>query len=262
MISLEVQDLSCEYTSRDRSVLAVDRLNLTVHSGTFTAIVGASGCGKTTLLRLIAGLRRADRGSISFGGAADPDRRHHAALVFQDDRLLPWLTVRQNLLLALRRESLAAPEREERLRAALELVKMDRWGSAYPYQLSGGMAQRVNLARALCQRRSLWLLDEPFSALDAITRLQLQQELSRLWEATEPTVLLVTHDISEAVLLADRVLTMGEGRILHDRALDLARPRRRSDPAFIAAVSTIEESLLGDPRETSPPREGTEGKKG
>ncbi|SIQ48387.1 NitT/TauT family transport system ATP-binding protein/sulfonate transport system ATP-binding protein [Alkalispirochaeta americana] len=252
MISLEVHNLSCQYTTRDRSVLAVDRLDLKVHSGTFTAIVGASGCGKTTLLRLIAGLRRADQGSISFGGAADPDRRHHAALVFQDDRLLPWLTVRQNLLLALRREALGAPEREERLRAALELVKMERWGSAYPYQLSGGMAQRVNLARALCQRRSLWLLDEPFSALDAITRLQLQQELSRLWAAEEPTVLLVTHDISEAVLLADRVLTMGEGVILHDRSLELPRPRRRSDPAFIATVSAIEESLLGTPGEEAP----------
>ena len=244
MISLDLERVSRSFSTGGTPVHAVENVSVHVEPGSFTAIVGASGCGKTTLLRLIAGLIDPDGGRITFGGRADPNRRHHAALVFQDARLLPWLTVEKNLLLALRHEHDFRARGRERVRRALELVGMRRWISAYPYQLSGGMAQRVNLARALCQNRDLWLLDEPFSALDAINRRQLQEELSRIWETQRPTVLLVTHDVTEAILLSDRILTMTDGKFTRDRAVDVPRPRVHTDIAFVTAVAETHASLV------------------
>ncbi len=151
-------------------------------------------------------------------------------MMFQEPRLLPWLTIRENLLLAMRRTGL--DNQEKAVCDALAQVGMDGFAKAYPDQLSGGMAQRVALARALCRKPDLLLMDEPFGALDALTRLQLQVELARIWTERPMTVLCITHDIGEAVTLADRVLVMADGRIVDDRSVPLARPRRTGQADF------------------------------
>lgn len=247
MIGVDIEQASRAFWTSGERIDAVYGASAHLEPGTFTSVVGASGCGKTTLLRLIAGLIDLDGGRITLGGKVELHRRHHAALVFQDARLLPWLSVEKNLLLALRREEISAEESRNRVREALHTVGMERWRSALPHQLSGGMAQRVNLARALCQRRDLWLLDEPFSALDAINRRQLQQDLLALWHRRKPTVLLVTHDVTEAALLSDRVLTMAEGRFVADRAVDIPHPRETSDPGFVNVVALVHTSLSWRP---------------
>ncbi len=244
LIAVNLRHLTCIYENGSNPVTAVNALSLRVDAGGFTAIVGSSGCGKTSLLRLIAGLRTPNDGTIEFEGVRQDRARGVSALVFQDARLLPWLTVEKNLLLALRSEHVPEEDARRRIRDAATLVHMEKRLASYPRHLSGGMAQRINLARALCQNRSLWLLDEPFGALDAFTRLQLQQELDRLWKERQPTIFLVTHDIGEAVLLADRVLTMNEGTIVHDIAITLERPRQRTASAFAENVAQIEESIM------------------
>jgi sulfonate transport system ATP-binding protein len=244
VIGVDIERAARTFWSAGRRITAVSGASAQLEPGTFTSVVGASGCGKTTLLRLIAGLIELDGGRITLGGKVELHRRHHAALVFQDARLLPWLSVEKNLLLALRREQIDADESRSRVREALQTVGMERWSSASPHQLSGGMAQRVNLARALCQRRDLWLLDEPFSALDAINRRQLQDDLLSIWRERRPTVLLVTHDVAEAVLLSDRVLTMAQGSFVADRPIDIPRPRDTLDADFVNAVAVIHTSLV------------------
>ncbi|MDK2956550.1 MAG: sulfonate transport system ATP-binding protein [Desulfovibrionales bacterium] len=247
MAGVRVSGLSKRYRAGGRGVQALDNVNFEVESGSFVAVVGYSGCGKTTLFRHIAGLERPDSGSAEFFESADRpggDRsgvgrssvdqsglvRPRLGMMFQEPRLLNWLTVRENLLLALRRTTLE--DREGAVREALAQVGLGDFGEAYPDQLSGGMAQRAALARALCRRPDLLLMDEPFGALDALTRLQLQAELARIWTTRPMTVLCITHDIGEAVILADRVLVMNAGAIVDDRAIDLPRPRRWGQPAF------------------------------
>lgn len=237
MRTIELRGVSKNFRGPEGTVGAVSNVSVSVQPGSFTTIVGLSGCGKTTLLRLMAGLIEPTAGSLHSDEGPLEDTRHTAALVFQDARLLPWLSVETNLLLALRRERLPRHEALDRVHWALESVRMMPWRSAYPDALSGGMAQRVNLARALCRQQGLWLLDEPFSALDAINRRALQTELLRLWAEASPTVVLVTHDVPEAVLLSDRILTMSDGKIISDRQVSLPRPRRSSDHAFGGMVA-------------------------
>ena len=208
-------------------------LNLRVGQGSFTAIVGPSGCGKTTLLRIIAGLLRPGGGELSFSGTEPPRR----SFMFQDPRLLPWLTVEQNLLLAFPRGRAAGLDR------ALELVGLSAWKRAYPRQLSGGMAQRAALARALCRDPQLLLLDEPFGSLDALTRIRLRTELDELWKALRITVILVTHDIEEAVYLGDRVLLMRDGVMGGEVPIELPRPRDRRGQEFQRRCLEVEEGL-------------------
>ena len=247
MIGVDLERVCRSFWTSGEQIDAVRDATAHLEPGTFTSVVGASGCGKTTLLRLIAGLIDLDGGRITLGGKVELHRRHHAALVFQDARLLPWFSVEKNLLLALRREEIGVEESRSRVREALQTVGMERWRSALPHQLSGGMAQRVNLARALCRRRDLWLLDEPFSALDAINRRQLQDDLLRIWHQRTPTVLLVTHDVTEAALLSDRVLTMAQGSFVADRTIDIPRPRDAMDTDFVNAVALIHTSLSWRP---------------
>lgn len=247
MIGVDMEHVSRTFWTAGERIEAVSGATAHLEHGTFTSVVGASGCGKTTLLRLIAGLIELDGGRITLGGKVGLHRRHHAALVFQDARLLPWLSVERNLFLALRREEITADESRSRVREALHTVGMERWHLALPHQLSGGMAQRVNLARALCQRRDLWLLDEPFSALDAINRRRLQDDLLSIWRERRPTVLLVTHDVAEAVLLSDRVLTMTQGNFVADRPIDILRPRNTLDADFVNAVAVVHTSLSWRP---------------
>jgi sulfonate transport system ATP-binding protein len=198
----------------------LDGIDLELAPGEFVALLGESGSGKTTLLRALAGLDRGVTGEVRTGAAP--------AVVFQDPRLLPWRTVLANVALGLR-----DPDPEARARAALAEVGLEGREDAWPRQLSGGQRQRVALARALVREPDLLLLDEPFSSLDALTRASAQRLVSELWERHRPAVLLVTHDVEEALLLADRVLVLEDGGLAHSERLDaLPRPRRRDDPAL------------------------------
>lgn len=202
--------------------------DLAIAAGEFIAVVGRSGCGKSTLLRLIAGLERADGGAVLFRGGAVPETR----VMFQDARLLPWRRVRDNVMLGLPRGADAA--------LALRQVGLEDRARDWPAVLSGGQRQRVALARALAHDPQLLLLDEPLGALDALTRIDMQQLIEQLWQARGFTALLVTHDVQEAVALADRVLLIEDGRIALDQRIDLPRPRSRGNPRF----AQLEEAIL------------------
>jgi sulfonate transport system ATP-binding protein len=222
------------FTTNGKSVVALERLEVTVEPGEFLSIIGGSGCGKSTLLRIVAGLERNDEGDVTVGGKPISGPGLDRGMMFQDSRLLPWLTVEKNLAFALTR--LSKSEAQERIAEAIELVGLKGFEKAYPHQLSGGMAQRVAIARVLVNRPRVLLLDEPFGALDALTKIQMQQELLRIWERDRPTVILVTHDIDEAVFLGDRVAIMSNrpGRIKRSVAVGLPRPRDRSSAAFVS----------------------------
>ncbi|WP_415713449.1 ABC transporter ATP-binding protein [Maridesulfovibrio sp.] len=249
MIGIRVWEISKCYRTGDRSVQALDGVTFQVEPGSFVAVIGYSGCGKTTLFRHIAGLEKPDSGIVSFlnhRSQAVPDRPR-LGMMFQEPRLLSWLTIQDNLLLALRRTSLDNHERS--VSEALLQVGMQEFSQAYPDQLSGGMAQRVALARALCRKPELLLMDEPFGALDALTRLQLQMELARIWAENPMTVLCITHDIGEAVTLADRVLVMADGRIVRDCPVDLPRPRSPGQPGFENLKADILDFILKNKKE-------------
>ena len=214
--------------------LALDDISLGIGEGEIVGIVGASGCGKSTLLRLLAGIERPSAGAAAFGGAPLAGPRDEIGVVFQEPRLMPWLTVEANVSFGLRH--LPAAERKARAAETLERVGLSHFAKALPRELSGGMAQRVAIARALAARPKVLLLDEPFSALDAFTRLALQEHLLELWSYDRPTFVLVTHDIDEALALADRIVLMRghPGRIHREFAVDLPRPRSRTAPRFLA----------------------------
>ncbi|WP_213778165.1 ABC transporter ATP-binding protein [Caballeronia sp. dw_276] len=222
----------------------LDGIDLNVSSGEFVAIVGASGCGKSTLLRLIAGLDDQFDGDIEFGGERIHTTDLARGLVFQDHRLFPWLNVEQNIAVALRNSGRSKDEKRRAVAEHIELVGLKGYEGHHPHQLSGGMAQRVSIARGLVNRPKLLLLDEPFGALDALTRSRMQNELQRIWESERITMILVTHDVDEAVFLADRVVVMQArpGRISKVVHVGLERPRRRSDPAFVR----LREDILAD----------------
>ena len=221
--------------------VAVENVSLEISSGEFVAIVGASGCGKSTILRMIAGLEVPDRGEILAGGRVVAGTGLDRGLVFQEARLMPWLTVRQNITLAVQNMPMSAEQRQAVVDAHIDMVGLAAFAGAYPRQLSGGMAQRVAIARGLVARPGILLLDEPFGALDALTRVRLQTELQRIWQTELITMLLVTHDVEEAVFLADRVVVMSPrpGRITMIKSVSLPHKRDRSDPAFVSVKSDI-----------------------
>ena len=218
---------------------AVREVSLQVSAGEIVAVVGASGCGKSTLLRLIAGLDPVSAGTIALDGKTIAGPAPEIGLVFQEPRLMPWLSVAENVGFGLL--DLPATERDRRVAEALARVGLEGFVGALPRELSGGMAQRVAIARALAPRPSVLLLDEPFSALDAFTRRDLQDHLLEIWAWRRPTMVLVTHDIEEAVALADRVVVMAgpPGRIERIASIDMARPRQRATTAFVALRETI-----------------------
>jgi len=225
-VTFAVQSVGKQYVGANGGVHALHEVSFTVAENEFVSIVGPSGCGKTTLLRIIAGIIPASAGSVEF---ATPPRREglHTALVFQEHGLLPWLTVLGNVALGL---ELQGVQRHRRELAALEFIAsvgLEQFAAAYPRELSAGMRQRAALARAFVCDPSLLLLDEPFGALDAQTRLVLQEELLRVWRDHRTTVVHVTHDIEEAILLGDRVLVMSgrPGHILESLPVPLSRPR-------------------------------------
>ncbi len=211
--------------------IAIDRIDLTVNPGEIVSLVGASGCGKSTLLRIIAGLDRPSLGQVSIDGEVILKPHPRVSTIFQEPRLMPWLTVRQNVAFGLAK--LPVEMRDELTTAAIARVGLCRFADALPRQLSGGMAQRVAIARALVTRPSILLLDEPFSALDAFTRLKQQDHLLELWQDNRPTLLLVTHDVEEAVALSDRVVVLRcPGQVYREFTLNLPRPRSRTDLEF------------------------------
>ena len=224
---------------------ALDDVSLDVKAGEIVALVGGSGCGKTTLLRLVSGLEAPSHGTVSVDGEAIAAPHPAIGIVFQEPRLLPWLTVAQNIGFGL--EHLPASERRDLVEEALLKVGLAGYGPRWPRELSGGQAQRVSIVRALVTKPKVLLMDEPFSALDALTRATLQDHLLALWEASQPTLLLVTHDVEEAAALADRAVVMQPrpGRIFADIPVPLPRPRDRLSPGFVEAKRAILGALDG-----------------
>jgi NitT/TauT family transport system ATP-binding protein len=208
-------------------LLALDTVSLEVQEGEFVAFVGPSGCGKTTMLRIIQGLENASSGEIVIDGKSIHGPGHDRGFVFQQYGLLPWLTAGENLEFALQAKGMTAPARKDAINRALELVGLNGFADHYPHQLSGGMQQRIGIARALAVEPEMLLMDEPFGALDALTREILQNEMLQLTERMRKTVLFVTHSVDEAVCLADRVVVMSPrpGRIREIVPIDIPRPR-------------------------------------
>ena len=229
-------------TTRDATP-ALDRVSLRVERREFLCLLGASGCGKSTLLNLVAGLDRPSAGTI----AVASDR---PSLMFQESALFPWLSVRDNVELALKLADVPKRERSTRVDELLELVHLEDFGTRRPHELSGGMRQRVALARALAQRADLLLMDEPFGALDAMTRDLLHDELEALWSTTDLTVMFVTHNVREAVRLGDRVILLSSrpGRIAHEYPVTIQRPRRIDSPEVSGLAAEITDRLREEVR--------------
>lgn len=233
---LDLRNVGKVYELNDQRIEALRDANLVVEKGEFVCLIGASGCGKSTLLRIVAGFEPPSAGealmwSKPIAGPA-PDR----GMVFQDYGLFPWLSVRQNIGFGPVSRGLPKPELRTLVDRFVDMVGLTRFADAYPHQLSGGMKQRVAIARVLANDAEMVLMDEPFGALDAMTRERLQDELLDIWQRTKLTVLFVTHSIEEAIFLADRVVVMepGPGRIASEHRIELPRPRDVSSPEFNA----------------------------
>ena len=244
---IRLYGLRKEFATRQRVITALDGVDLEVAEGEFVCLVGPSGCGKTTLLRILAGLERATAGRIEIA-RRDPSRPLQA-MVFQEQSVFPWMTVRRNIGYGLALRRVPRAERERIVDHYLRLVGLERFADAYPHQLSGGMKQRVSVARAFAVDPEILLMDEPFAALDEQTKLLLAEELLRIWEANRKTVLYVTHSIDEAIHLADRIVifTAAPGRI--KAAVPVPIPRRRdldtlrSHPAYAATYERVWRAL-------------------
>jgi sulfonate transport system ATP-binding protein len=258
--TLHIGNLSKQYAVAGEALPVLDNITLTVNPGEFVSIVGSSGCGKSTLLRLIVGLEADYKGEVLLDGqrivGTDLDR----GIVFQEHRLFPWLTVRQNIALGLLNAKMPEAEKERSVREHIALVGLEGFETVHPHQLSGGMSQRVAIARALVARPEVLLLDEPFGALDALTRAHLQQELHRIWQAEGITMILVTHDVEEAVYLGDKVVVMEPrpGRIRRIVPVGLAHPRDRAGLPFTRVKEGVLAEFAGEapPSALRTPRDG------
>ena len=227
---LHCRNLGKRFATETGSLAVLGGINLVIEPGEFLCIVGGSGCGKSTLLRIIAGLERAFEGELVLGDTPITGPGLDRGFVFQEPRLFPWLTVEGNVGFGLEGRS----DRKELIRSHIDLVGLNGFERSFPHQLSGGMAQRAAIARALVGSPLVLLLDEPFGALDALTRIRMQQEILRIWEAERTTMILVTHDIDEAVYLADRVVVLADrpGTIRRIVDVPLPRPRDRTSAEF------------------------------
>jgi NitT/TauT family transport system ATP-binding protein len=231
---VRVDGVGRRYDTPQGGVQALKGISFDVDAGEFVCLVGPSGSGKTTLFRIIAGLEEPTAGTVYLAGDPVEGPGPNLGLVFQEYHLFPWRTVSGNVGFGLEKQGVDSTERQERVRELLELVGLDGFADSYPRDLSGGMKQRVSLARALAVDPDLLLMDEPFGAVDAQTKRMLQDELLDIWSETEKTILFVTHDVEEAVKLADRVIVMATepGRIRETVDIEMERPRSRSDGAF------------------------------
>jgi NitT/TauT family transport system ATP-binding protein len=247
---IDIRAVGVRFDSPAGGVTALDELSLSVPAESFTVVIGPNGCGKSTLLRVIAGLLEPSRGSVVVGGTVPRAGSGQVGIAFQQPRLMPWRTLHDNVALPLEIRGVPEDRRRSTALVALERVGLNGAEALRPHELSGGMAQRAGLARALIGDPSVLLLDEPFSALDALSRETFDAELQRLWMERPRTIVLVTHSVSEAVMLADRVVVMTPrpGRVAREVPVDLPRPRTPDligDPAA-AAASTAVRAALGE----------------
>jgi NitT/TauT family transport system ATP-binding protein len=254
---LDVRNLTKEFRSGRETVLALEGAALTVGDNEFVSLVGTSGCGKSTLLAIVAGLQEATSGEVLVGGRPVHGPGRDRGVVPQSDTLFPWLNARQNVEFALRGERMSRAERRATAIEQLRLVGLERFVEALPKELSGGMRQRVAIARALSYRPEILLMDEPFGALDALTRQLMQELLTSVWERHRLTVLFVTHDVEEAIYVSDRILVMTNrpGRIKKEVKTDLPRPRSHemlSSPEFAELHGEVFESIRQESLEVEP----------
>ncbi|WP_213738726.1 ATP-binding cassette domain-containing protein [Bradyrhizobium sp. dw_411] len=246
---LSIKRVSKNFTSRSDTVRALSDIDLDIRAGEFVSIVGPSGCGKSTLMMLVAGLTKASGGEILVDGRRIEKPNSDIGIVFQRDVLLDWRTAIQNVLLQAEIRKLDVTAATERARHLLKMVGLDGFEKSYPHELSGGMRQRVSICRALLHKPPLLVMDEPFGALDALTRDQLQLDLLRIWSETRMTVVFITHSITEAVFLSDRIVVMSPrpGRIERLIDIDMPRPRRlamRETKQFAAYTQEITEIFM------------------
>ncbi len=238
---LEIKDLMKAFPKKKGEMLAIADFDLNVDEGEFVCILGPSGCGKTTILRIIAGLETQTRGKILLNGKEISGPGSDRGMVFQEFALFPWRTVRRNVEFGLELKGVPAEERRARTQKFIDLVGLNGFEDYHPYQLSGGMKQRVGIARALANEPAILLMDEPFGALDAQTRNLMQKELLRIWSETRKTVIFITHSVDEAVFLADRivVMTARPSSIGEIYEIKWPRPRDRASPEFAALRKQI-----------------------
>jgi len=246
---ISLRHVSKTYKAGKGSVLAVDDVDLDIPAREFVSVLGPSGCGKSTLLRIIGGLHSYEGEAVEIDGVEVDGPSAKSAVVFQKNNLLPWLSVESNLRLGAKIRRVPEADIRDRVAAMIRILGLEDFAHSHPHQLSGGMQQRVSLGQALILNPEILLLDEPFGALDALTRDRLNLELLRIWEEQKQTVFLVTHSISEAVFLSDRVVVMTPrpGRIMHDVKVDLPHPRSvketRANPRYVELVNQLSEYM-------------------
>lgn len=235
---VEIKNLTKVFETKENKVTALQDINLNIEEGKFISIIGGSGCGKSTLLRIIGGLERSYEGEVLVDGRAVTGPSREKGFIFQDHRLLPWLTVRENIRFSLSEDQ---KRNDALIQENIDLVGLGGFEDSLPKQLSGGMAQRVAIARALANKPKILLLDEPFGALDAITKIHLQDQMLRIWKKEHITMIIVTHDIDEAIYLGNEVVVMTPrpGRIKRIQKIELGNPRLRTGSQFAAAKNII-----------------------
>lgn len=238
---IQANQITKVFSTKGEPFIALQDVSLSVDSLEFLCLLGPSGCGKSTLLRILAGLEQATGGGACYRGRPITGAQKEVGMVFQNYSLMPWLNVLDNIALGLKFSGMGKTERRDKAEEYLEMINMSDFGKAFPYELSGGMQQRVAIARALVNDPDVLLMDEPFGALDAFTRIVLQKELLRIWENHKKTIIFVTHSVDEAIYLADRVVFMEArpGRIRREFTIDLPRERHRSHPRYGALTEEM-----------------------
>lgn len=246
-IILDINHVKKYFRIKDEEINVLEDINLKIKSGEFVSIIGSSGCGKSTLLKLIIGLEEVTGGKIVFNNQGNIYESGQCGMVFQEARLIPWLNVRKNIAFGIQGDYTRS-EKDEIVDEQLRLVGLENFENALPSQLSGGMQQRVSIARALAGKPKILLLDEPFGALDAFTRIHMQSEMLNLWEKEKCTMILVTHDIDEAIFLSDRIIILSEhpGVVKREIKVDLVRPRDRGSYDFTNIRREIFNEFFGD----------------
>lgn len=242
--TIEIKDIGKVFGKTPSEVVALQKINATIQPGEFVSIVGPSGCGKTTLLRIIVGLESPTSGAVFLDNQKIAGTSYERGLVFQDPTLFPWLDVYHNVASGLVARKVYQEKKEE-VNEFIKLVGLSGFEKSYPHQLSGGMAQRVALARALLNYPKVLLLDEPLGALDAFTRMQMQDEILRIWKERQTTMILITHDVDEAIYMSDRIIIMSPrpSKIQEIIHVEIGRPRARNNPELFALRSKILELL-------------------
>ncbi|MDR1912330.1 MAG: ABC transporter ATP-binding protein [Helicobacteraceae bacterium] len=246
---IEFRSVSRCFEGKDAPFLALDNVSFTIDSGEFVCLLGHSGCGKTTLLHILAGFITPSAGEALIDGKRVEKPAPDRSIVFQEYALFPWMSAIQNVSFGLRSLGIGKKERTDRAIEALKMVRLEECARRYPHELSGGQRQRVAVARSLVTRPAVLLMDEPFAAVDALTRGELQGDLLRLWKDIGVTILFVTHSIDEAIFLAGRAVVMRRGAIAGSRMIAAPYPRLRGSPEFAFEYRAIEEALYGNTEE-------------